>query len=439
MAAKENADEPTPFLSPECSGEDLAAGGQYQPFQEQQNPLQQPEHEQYPDQMLLAEANQVAVENPPPGHEVDPDQVVRPRTPAGRDYEVHELRETVQRLAGNMDTLLRRLQPVGPPRATPVTDRPGSIQVPRDAALPFPIRRERPRENAIPGVAERLRAEYPVHRPMIREADPMLNHIGAHQRKPRLPREYTGKEEVWEDYLKHFEGVAFWNRWGDLDKAEALYLSLSGSAASYVYSQPGSETATYAELCAFLASRYGAARNAAVDRKRLRDRRKQKGETYAEVGQDILRLATRVYKGAPDVAEREGRDYFIRTLPPQLRMAVAAADPVTVNDCIDMVTRLCVTLDTDEESSDFRKVRRVGQVAAVAEEEQKPQTSQNPVNCWDCGQDGHVRRNCPHHFKYRPKNRFQRPPGKPRQGQSPSAQGPTEVKEARVGNELGPQ
>ena len=40
------------------------------------------------------------------------------------------------------------------------------------------------------------------------------------------------------------------------------------------------------------------------------------------MGQEILRLARRVFKTAPDLAETEARDYFVRALPPSLRLSV---------------------------------------------------------------------------------------------------------------------
>ena len=50
-------------------------------------------------------------------------------------------------------------------------------------------------------------------------------HFGS-QRKPRIPRNYSGKDESWEDYLKHFQGVALLNRWEPDDMAECLYIAL---------------------------------------------------------------------------------------------------------------------------------------------------------------------------------------------------------------------
>ena len=261
---------------------------------------------------------------------------------------------------------------------------------------------------------------------------PNVSSIGG-QRKPRLPRAFNGKNEMWEDYLKHFQGVALWNHWFHDDKREALYLALDGSAANYIYSQPKCESATFGELCHMLEARYGAAKSAALDRKALRERRKEKGETYADLGQEILRLARRVYKTAPDLAETEARDFFVRALPPTLRLAVAARDPDNVGDCVDLINKLCVMLDTDEELNEIKKVRRIDNPKenGKAKWADKPKWSDKPkwggkqkdrrgpgeasqsagsddaksnIWCWDCGKADHRRNKCPDHFKYKPKD-----------------------------------
>lgn len=57
--------------------------------------------------------------------------------------------------------------------------------------------------------------------------------------------------------------------------AEGLYIALQGSAANYVYNQPDSENATFSELCAILQKWYGAAKSAAMDRGKLKERKKK--------------------------------------------------------------------------------------------------------------------------------------------------------------------
>ena len=74
-----------------------------------------------------------------------------------------------------------------------------------------------------------------------------------------------------------------------------------------MYSQPLCEAASFDELCTMLETHYGASRSVAIDKKRLKERRRGKGESYADLGQDILRLARRA---APELAEKEAHDYY---------------------------------------------------------------------------------------------------------------------------------
>ena len=127
------------------------------------------------------------------------------------------------------------------------------------------------------------------------------------KRKPRIPRDYEGKDEVWEDYLHHFLGVATWNEWTERDKARGLYIALKGPAADIVYNTPGAEDLSFQELCSLLEARYGVERRLTADKRALKKRTKQKGETYNALGDDISRLARRVYKDSPGLAEREGQ------------------------------------------------------------------------------------------------------------------------------------
>ena len=64
---------------------------------------------------------------------------------------------------------------------------------------------------------------------------------------------------------------------------------------------------------------------------------KQKEETYNALGDDIICLARWVYKDSPELAEREGRVAFIQALPSALRLLVAAANPLTVIECMEVV------------------------------------------------------------------------------------------------------
>lgn len=120
----------------------------------------------------------------------------------------------------------------------------------------------------------------------------------------------------------------------------------------------------------------------------LRERKKERGKTYATMGQDIVRLTRRVYKGAPELADMEGKDYFIWALPDKLRVAVAAVYTTTVNECIDLFNWVCVILDTDEESSHSKRVRIVRRGNVKKKNDQKNQSSdkkdpKTTERCWE--------------------------------------------------------
>ena len=225
------------------------------------------------------------------------------------------------------------------------------------------------------------------------------------------------------------------------DKASGLYIALKGPAADIVYNTPGAEDLSFQELCSLLEARYGVERRLTADKRALKKRTKQKGETYNALGDDISRLARCVYKDSPGLAEREGKDAYIQALPMNLRLPVAAANPQTVQDCMEVVERLCSVVETT------RKVRRVNQNSrykeggktesanAGAEKKECPE-----LWCWDCGQHGHVRTSCPEHFKFKLRGGRARPP----QQAGPSAPSRAEPMQAETspkeeGNESRPQ
>ena len=100
--------------------------------------------------------------------------------------------------------------------------------------------------------------------------------------------------------------------------------------------------------------RFGASAHVTYDQKMLRDRQKQKGESWAHLGQDIHKLAKRVYITSPEIAEREAKDCFIRTLPEKLRMAIITANPPTLRDCIIKVEQLCAMMDMEGHQDPIR-------------------------------------------------------------------------------------
>ncbi|VDI34879.1 Hypothetical predicted protein [Mytilus galloprovincialis] len=49
-------------------------------------------------------------------------------------------------------------------------------------------------------------------------------------RREKEPQSFDGKTIDWQDYLVHFEQVAEWNEWNDLERAKQIVMSLRGPA-----------------------------------------------------------------------------------------------------------------------------------------------------------------------------------------------------------------
>ena len=87
------------------------------------------------------------------------------------------------------------------------------------------------------------------------------------------------------------------------------------------------------------------ARTITEDKRLLRSRTQTRDESYKHLAQDLIRLAHRVYRGAPHLVEEEAKDAFIKALPTALCCPIAAANPKTRSECIANVTQMHAVLD----------------------------------------------------------------------------------------------
>ena len=131
-------------------------------------------------------------------------------------------------------------------------------------------------------------------------------------------------------------------------------MSLKGDAADLVFGLPNFIQLSFDELGSILQERFGANTHVTYDRKILRDRQKERNETWAHLGQDIQKLAKRVYITSPHIAEREAKDCVIRALPEKLRLAIITANPPTLRECIVKVEQMCAMLDMESHQEVIR-------------------------------------------------------------------------------------
>ena len=73
-------------------------------------------------------------------------------------------------------------------------------------------------------------------------------------------------------------------------------------------------------------------------------------DTSEDLAQDVMKLANRVYRGAPLLADQEDRDAFIKALLSGLRgpIGIAAANPMMLNGCISNVKQMFAILKPED-------------------------------------------------------------------------------------------
>ncbi|CAC5403954.1 unnamed protein product [Mytilus coruscus] len=118
---------------------------------------------------------------------------------------------------------------------------------------------------------------------------------GNNRRKQKEPDSFDGKCSEWVDYIIHFEQVASWNQWNDREKAQQLTMCLRGYAQKILSDLTLGQMSDYNALKNVLSQRFNPREGEAAYRCEFRNRRRQKGETVAEYGYGLRRLAQQAY------------------------------------------------------------------------------------------------------------------------------------------------
>lgn len=154
------------------------------------------------------------------------------------------------------------------------------------------------------------------------------------------PKPFKGEFGEWDEYLSYWESIVHWNKWDDDVAAQAWLLALHGDAAVHIHMLPNFKSLTHQESLDVLDEQFGAEKTAAEDEHLLDTRRKKARESYEHLAQDIIRLANRVFPGAPELAKWKARTAFSKSLPDQYRNPIAAANPKTFMDCVNCIAQL---------------------------------------------------------------------------------------------------
>ena len=152
------------------------------------------------------------------------------------------------------------------------------------------------------------------------------------------PPKFDGKTHL-DEFIVAFENCAQFNHWSKYDKAAYLRNSLSGSASQLLR---GSASDSYSELVGKLERRYGTEGQQERFRAEIRCRRRKKGESVAELAEDIRCLMALAYPGdqAVDVYAAIARDSFLTALDdPELEEHVRYQEPEDLDEACRIALR----------------------------------------------------------------------------------------------------
>jgi hypothetical protein len=175
---------------------------------------------------------------------------------------------------------------------------------------------------------------------------------------------FSGNDKSWEAFLNQFMMISGHNQWTEREACEQLQRAMTGNAANFLFENitPASKR-DFVGLVDILAGRFGSEDNYALNAKKLRSRRKQKGESFKDYAQDLTLYAKRMfgYHADTELIEREG---------------------VSANSLEQLITS-CIHMTSSVDMDDMDVGVPKGRVNAIGSQEQNSQNFQNNKSNWN--------------------------------------------------------
>ncbi len=152
---------------------------------------------------------------------------------------------------------------------------------------------------------------------------------------PVIPELFSG-DKSWDDWIYHFQSVAEVCGWDNANKLKWLRVRLTGRAGQVFTRLPDDSKADYDQAKTALKERFEPEARKTLYQTRLQTRVKQKGEGWAEFGEDLLRLADKAYPELVDAAKEQYalNQYFTQLSNPQVAFAVKQTKPTTIDEAV---------------------------------------------------------------------------------------------------------
>lgn len=271
-----------------------------------------------------------------------------------------------------------------------------------------------------------------------------------------LPEPYSG-EGSWEQWIYHFRNVVAVNDWNEEAQLKWLKVRLTGRAQTAFQRLPAATQADLGQALAALKERFEPTIQKTRFQAELQTRRRKKGEDWADLADDLRRLADKAYPDLEDKArERLALNAYLGLLDnPQVAFGVKQKSPGTLDAAIAATLELesylspCkvpVSSVTEEDSqvvsavsyNKFSNDKLVTLVERLVDRVEKLEVNNSQANtgrrapwrsrqgttnqrrgisngahdtplrrditCWNCGRKGHVSRQCLSPRKQLPEN-----------------------------------
>ena len=160
-------------------------------------------------------------------------------------------------------------------------------------------------------------------------------------RKQKEPDKYDGEKVEWQDFIVHFETVATWNGWTDLEKGLQLATCLRGKAQKVLSELKPSQKSDYHTLTSVLAERFNPPHRENVFRATLRQTKRLPKESLMDFGREVSRLAHKAYPKFPyEALDQVSREQFVRGLSDvDMKRYVDLQNPSSLEEAISLATQ----------------------------------------------------------------------------------------------------
>ncbi|KAJ8971285.1 hypothetical protein NQ317_019126 [Molorchus minor] len=256
---------------------------------------------------------------------------------------------------------------------------------------------------------------------------------GYHHSSKIKPPTYDGKTS-WQTYMKQFDAAANVNNWSESEKATALIVSLRGDALEILQTLNEDQHKNYEELVLQLEMRFGDKHLQQVYQAQLKGRNQRINENLQQYEADIARLVYLAYPTAPrDFIEQLAVQVFIDGIRDcETQQALRLARCKKLNEVLAYALEFEAAKQASRGHTRIRQIRtrtpereyrsnnaynrsnfkddvenlrqNMKDIQASLENivEQADRRNQTtsfrrkvPLECWNCGEKGHIRPRCP--------------------------------------------